>query len=62
MSELLRPTKTAPFDEPLVVHWQDTGYYDIGVQFDDGRWQRANNGMEEYDAPPTHWAPLPQRR
>lgn len=53
-----QPVERAPLDDQVVVYWQDSGCYDIGVQFDDGKWQRANDGMEAYDAPPTHWKAL----
>jgi hypothetical protein len=51
--------------EDVLCYWGDHLSYDVGTysgQRDNGWhiWQDSNGAMNEFDADPTHWMPLPE--
>lgn len=45
--------------ENVLCYWGDHVAPDIGSFHAPDVWQDANDNMGEFDAPPTHWMPLP---
>lgn len=54
-----KPAETAPMDIDLLLYWSAEFPMDIGLRCETG-WQRANDDMAEYDAPPKFWTMLPE--
>jgi len=52
--------KLPKIDEDVLLYWENDYPLDVGSMFKKNYWQRANGDMSEYDAPPTHWMPLPE--
>lgn len=53
-----QPIKTAPMYTDLLLYWRADLPMDVGLRCETG-WQRANDGMDEYDQEPTFWTWLP---
>jgi|JI10StandDraft_1071094.scaffolds.fasta_scaffold178154_5 hypothetical protein len=52
-----------PEDEDVLLYWGEHVPFDIGHMLfgpNGIEWQRANDGMDTFDAEPTHWMRLPE--
>jgi hypothetical protein len=50
-------------EDGRVRNWKmETGFYHTGFTSDDGRspWNWGGRNLAVWDAPPTHWMPLPE--
>ena len=52
--------KLPEIDKDVLLYWDSSLPIDVGHYLGEGDWQRANDGMERYDAEPTYWTFLPE--
>lgn len=62
----LRPIKSAPIGQPILLYWEDWGHYEDGTIYDDGEDPERAVYHVLFDGDsmrfePSHWAPLPKK-